>query len=80
MKFSDSFRKKMKPRYCHVELTENRSTPYHVEFIARYRVQFNVDGDMYGTKITVATHSCRYAELQDIIDAWIDQAKLPNEP
>ena len=79
MKVTDPFRKKMKPRYCHVELTENKSSPFLVEFIAHYRGHFNHVGDLYGTKITVATHSCRYSELQNMIDAWIDQAKLPYE-
>lgn len=36
-------------------------------------------GRWQGSEITLATHKCRYEELKDIIDQWIDQAKLPTE-
>ncbi|MCY3542179.1 MAG: hypothetical protein OXH31_09795 [Gammaproteobacteria bacterium] len=79
MKVTDPFRKKLKPRYCRVGLTEDKSAPYHIEFNAYYRGRFDHVGELHGTKITVATHRCRYSELQNIIDTWIDQAKLPKE-
>lgn len=80
MTVTDPFRKKLKPRYCHVALTDSKSAPYHIEFIAHYRARVNHMGDLYGTKITIATHRCRYSELQNIIDDWISDAKLPSEP
>ena len=77
---TDPFRKKMKNRHCRVELTDSKSTPYHVDFIGFYRAGINAMGGLDGTKITVASHRCRYAELQNIIDEWISNGKLPSEP
>ena len=80
MTIKDPLRRKMRVRYCEVELTENKSAPYHIEFIGRYRPHFDATGRFHGTKITVAFHRCRYDDLKNVIDQWIDQAKLPNEP
>lgn len=76
---TDAFRKKMKLRHCRVDLTESKGTPYHVEFIGYYRTAVTSLGTLEGTKITVATHRCRYAELQNIIDDWISNGKLPTD-
>lgn len=70
----------MKPRYCRVELTDSKSTPYQIEFVGYYRHFDDFQGRLYGTKITIATHRCRYDDLKDIIDQWIDHAVLPNDP